>query len=67
MTKAQDRTCYTCKHFRLCFLRRRVDDALTEGGGMLNIDDKLAAPKGYTDLFNTLAKMCLAYKFKEET
>lgn len=61
-----ERTCYTCKHYRLCFLKRKIDDALSGAGNMYNIDDLDAAPKGYLDLFDTLAKMCLEYKFKKE-
>lgn len=61
----EERTCYTCKDFRLCFLRRRVDEALI-GAGILNIDSN-DAPKNYVDIFDTLAKMCLAYIFKKKT
>lgn len=60
-----ERTCFTCKHRLLCFLRRRIDDALTNAGNMYNIDGD-EAPKGYLDIFDTLAKMCLHYNFKKE-
>lgn len=58
------RTCFTCRHFLLCFLRRKIEDAVS-GARMLNIDTN-DAPKRYIDLFDTLGKMCLEYKFKQE-
>ena len=62
--KEKDRTCFNCKHFRLCYLRRMVDDAMRLAP--INIDGD-AAPCKYLDIFSTLAKLCLEYKFKEET
>lgn len=61
MTK--DRTCFTCEHFRLCYMRRRIEDAMRLAN--INIDGD-AAPCKYLDIFETMGKMCLDYNFKED-
>jgi len=57
------RSCFTCEHHRLCYLRRKINEALM--GANINIDGDIA-PAKYLDIFETLGRMCLDYKFKKE-
>ena len=59
-----DDTCYECKHYMLCFLRRKFDDAYRSGGNMLNIDGPLR-PGKLTDFFKVLAASC--HKFEHDS
>lgn len=58
-----DRNCYNCEHYRLCFLRHRIDDSIS-GTGMLNIDGD-AAPRGFNAVFEALAMACMEFRRKE--
>jgi len=53
-------SCFECKNFQLCFLRRKMED-LARSSNMINIDGT-KKPGKYVDLFKTLASMCLEYK-----
>ncbi len=59
-----DRTCFNCTHFPLCFLRHKINDAIT-GHSMINIDSD-DTPCTYIDIFRTLANICLKYEYQEE-
>lgn len=58
-----DRNCYNCEHYALCFLRHRVDGAIS-GTGMLNIDGD-AAPRGFQAVFEALAMACMEFRRTE--
>ncbi|MEW6213335.1 MAG: hypothetical protein AB1631_33885 [Acidobacteriota bacterium] len=60
---SKERSCYRCKNFRLCFLRRRIDEVVLHAA-ILNIDGT-GAPAGVTDIFIMLAHACT--EFKRET
>jgi|GEM_PF-4911357 len=57
-----DRNCYHCTRYDLCYLRRRVDDALRDGIGMLNINDPDVAPRGFQTVFESLAMACVQFE-----
>lgn len=61
MTK--ERTCFNCEHFLLCYLRRKIDDAIQYAHININSD---AAPCEYRDIFETMGKMCLDFNLKKE-
>ena len=60
----EKRSCYNCQYQSLCFLRRRIDDAL-QGVWMLNMDrDNKKSPRIFTDIYDTLAEICTEYTGK---
>jgi hypothetical protein len=61
---AETRTCWNCKHGKLCFVFRNVKHA-TGGVGFLNIDGD-SAPGRWRDIFATLAAACSQYSPREE-
>lgn len=57
------RSCFNCKHFKLCFMRRRIFKA-TMGVDMFNIDGD-AAPKQWTDIIHAVGQACMEYKYQK--
>ena len=62
MTDETKRSCYTCENQGLCFLRRKVYNALTPEGTWMFLD----APRKWTDVFDTLAGACNQYQKMED-
>jgi hypothetical protein len=60
--KTNDRSCYTCRAFILCYLRHRVWDAI-QAPGMLNIDSN-DAPGKVADILFALGNACMMYTKK---
>lgn len=58
------RDCFTCGHYRLCFLRHRIDKAL-EMNRLLNIDGD-DAPGRMIDIFEAVGRACMVYVKKGE-
>lgn len=54
------RSCYTCDNRTLCYLKRKVQDALN-GNDMLNIDG-VATPGTWIDIFIALGNACSKYE-----
>ena len=62
MTDEDRRSCYTCKHQSLCYLKRRVYDAMLPGAAWMFDGADVAKPtRQFTDVFNTLAEACNQY------
>jgi len=64
LIKEED-TCYDCKHYQLCFLRRKQDELFQAGAGMLNIDGN-KRPGGLLDFFKVLACSCFKFEYRED-
>jgi len=62
MTDDDKRSCYSCQNQSLCFLKRRIYDALLPGAAWMFE----AAPRPFTDIFDTLAEACNQYQKQEE-
>lgn len=66
----QERSCYECIHSDICFLQKRVYEALMnepeEVFWMLRIDSNTPFSKHWGRLFCTLGEVCCAFKSKEE-
>lgn len=60
-----ERTCWNCEESRLCFLKRRLDELISTGINMLNIDGDVAPGRCHHDLFIALARSCMLYKESE--
>lgn len=56
----QERTCFKCKHYELCYMRKDVHDTLV-GSNHINIDGE-GAPGRWADIFEALARACMQYK-----
>ena len=56
------RSCYTCKHQSLCYLKRRIYDAILPGAAWMFED----ALRPFMDIFDTLAEICNQYQKQEE-
>lgn len=54
----EERTCFNCAHYDLCYRRRKMEEVATSG---INIDgEELQGTR--SGLFRTLAGACLDYK-----
>ena len=62
MSDERKRSCYTCQNQSLCYLKRRIYDALLPGAAWMFED----APRPFTDIFDTLAEACNQYQKQEE-
>ena len=52
------RSCYTCQHQNLCYLRRRIYDALLPSSAwMLE-----GMPRTFSEVFDVLAQVCNQYE-----
>lgn len=60
-----ERSCYNCKYNMFCFLRHELNLLTTKGLQFLNIDNPKSAPKGFTELYTTLAECCMKYEESE--
>lgn len=59
----EKRSCYSCEHAPLCFLKARVKDAIKlPEAWPLCICVGQGAPRVWTDLFDTLAEVCTEFK-----
>lgn len=58
------RTCFECTHFSLCFLFRRVEQAVS-GVLILNIDGN-DAPGKLMDIYEALGSACLKFEPRED-
>jgi len=56
----EKRSCHTCEHQRICYLERRITDAIMDATWMLK-----DTPRPWTDIFGTLAEACNQYIYKE--
>lgn len=58
-----DRNCYNCAHYGLCFLRHRVGEAMHGVGmGLLNINNPETTPRGFQCVFEALAMACMRFE-----
>jgi len=57
----QTRSCYNCEHYSLCFLKKRIEKSL-EGAWMICPRAGEGAPRVWTDIFDTLAQICIEFK-----
>lgn len=58
----ENKNCFNCENYELCFLRHKIDGAL-EYNNILNINDSNYSGK-FTDIFNAIGNCCLKYKHK---
>jgi len=58
MTNEEKRSCFTCKHHDLCYLRRNVHDAMIPSASWM-FDP--AGQSTWTSIFDTLAQACNQY------
>lgn len=56
------RSCYTCQHYGLCFLRHNIDAAMRTGLNMLNINGD-GAPGTFQGIFDATANACMKYEY----
>jgi len=59
MTDEEKRSCYTCEHQSLCYLKRHIYDALVPSAAWML--DSTGLPHVWTDVFDTLAEACNQY------
>ena len=59
MENLKERSCFLCKHFKVCFVRNVVTEATSKV--KMNIDGD-AAPGKFADIFNAIGNCCLDYK-----
>jgi hypothetical protein len=57
------RSCFDCRHFSLCFLFHRVEQAVS-GVRILNLDGN-DAPGTLVDIYKALGSACLEFKPRE--
>lgn len=57
----EKRSCYHCQFQSICFLKKRIDDALT-GAWMVCLIAGEGAPKTFTALFDTLGEICTGFE-----
>lgn len=57
------RSCFSCKHFKVCFVRNVVHEATRKV--KMNIDGD-AAPGKWVDIFIAIGNCCLDYKNDEK-
>ena len=55
----QDRSCFHCRNFELCFLRHRMNETLNVAG-MINIDSE-KAPAKLTDVYFAVGNACFQF------
>lgn len=55
------KSCYSCKNYLLCFLRRGIEDQLSNGMGMLNTVSH-DQDHSYQDVYIALAGACDKYE-----
>lgn len=60
--KEIERTCWNCLQSGLCYLKRKMDNLLRAGSGMLNIDGHIAPGRCYRDLHLALGGSCANYE-----
>ena len=58
MTNEEKRSCFTCEHESLCFLKHRLYDAMLQGDTAWMFEITVRA---WTDIFDTLAEACNQY------
>ena len=62
----ENRSCFTCAHFGLCWLRIEIQRVLLRGElRMINIDSD-DAPAKFADMLLTLGNACLYFKSKSK-
>lgn len=60
LEQAETRTCFNCKQFTLCVIRRQVSDGLAETR-YINIDGE-GAPGRWAGVFEAVARACMAFE-----
>jgi hypothetical protein len=50
-------SCFDCKNFHICFMRRGFENQIREGINLLNIDDNVR-PGRYIDIYKALGSAC---------
>jgi len=56
----EEKSCFNCKNYQLCFLRHRIDKAL-ECNGILNINNP-DHEGSFIDVYSAIGKCCQKYE-----
>lgn len=59
----EPRSCFSCKEFRLCYMRHRVMDATQRFDFNIDGDE---APGRWIEIFEAVGRACLLYQYEKK-
>ena len=58
-------SCYNCQNYRICHLRRLVDEAIKSNTHIIDVD-RTKKRASFTEVYTPLAACCLEFKPNDE-